>query len=299
MKKKIIVLIVASLFGFGAFASSEISTKINTKPQVAQVASIYKGVVILHVKLGQEVKKGQVLFEVNSDMLKVQLDRDKSHVDNNAAILDGARKLVNNHSISRDDYQQCLRDYLAAKNSYELDLAQINDSMYYSPFDGTVTNIVRYEGSGLGDNDNEVEVTEGKVKVNTTNKEALICNRWPGVLDLKVKIGQKVKKGQLLYEIDTKDAIAQLDRDKNYLKYAIKEYQRLSMLRQSKTVSLLKLVEAKIAYEDALATVKTDKIQIEQSSGYAPFDGTVKSIERYSGSGNGAGKPVLTLIANS
>jgi multidrug resistance efflux pump len=299
MKKKIIVLIAASLFGIGAFASSETVSKIDSKPQVAQVASIYKGVVILHVKLGQEVKKGQILFEVNTDMLKVQLEKDKKNVENNASILKGAEKLVANHSISRDNYQQCVRDYLVAKNSYELDLAQMNESKYFAPFDGTVTNIVRYNGSGLGDNDNEIAVTAGHVKVDTTNKEALVCNRWPGVLDLKVKLGQTVKKGQLLYKIDTRDAVAQLDRDKNFLKYATEEYQRLTKLRQSKTISLLKLVEAKIAYDNALSVVQTDKIQIEQSFGYAPFDGTVKSIDRYSGSGNGAGKPVLTIIANS
>ncbi|HJO95045.1 MAG TPA: hypothetical protein QF753_16740 [Victivallales bacterium] len=299
MKKKIIVLIAASLFGVGTFASSEISTKIDAKPQVAQVASIYKGVVVLHVNLGEKVKKGQVLFEVNTDMLKVQLEKERNNVESNATILKGAEKLVSNHSISRADYQSCVRDYLAAKNSYELDLAQINESKYYSPFDGTVTKIVRYDGSGLGDNDNEVEVTEGNVKIDTANQAALICNRWPGVLNLKVKLGEKVKKGQLLYKIDTRDAVAQLDRHKNYLKYATEEYQRLTQLRQSKTVSLLKLVEAKMAYNDALAKVKTSEIQLQQSSGYSPFDGTVTSIDRYSGSGNGAGKPVLTITANS
>ncbi|MCP4178384.1 MAG: biotin/lipoyl-binding protein [bacterium] len=297
MEKKIILLITSLLFGLGVFASPEINLKKGSKPQVAQVASMYKGVVVLYVKLGQKVKKGQLLFGVNADILKAQLEKDKNDVINREIIFKAAKQLVAKSSISYDDYQQSIRDYLAAKNSYNKHLAQIRLSKFYSPFDGTVTNIVRYNGSGLNDNDTEVEVAEGNVKVDTLNKKALVCNRWPGLLELKVELGQKVKKGQLLFVIDTADIVAQLKKDKNYLKYADEDYQRLKKLNRSKTVSKLKFIESKIRYKDTLAEVKIHILQIKQSSGYAPFDGTVTKIYRYTGSGNSAGKPVLTITA--
>jgi multidrug efflux pump subunit AcrA (membrane-fusion protein) len=281
MGKKIIVLIAGLFVGIVTFASPKAVSKIDSKPQVAQVASVYKGVVILHVKLGQKVKKGQLLFGLNADMLKAKLENDKTNIINTTLILKRATELVEKHSISQDDYQQCVRDALAAQSSYDLNLAQIKQSEYYSPFDGTVTNIIRYDGSGLGDNDNEVEVTEGNVSVDTANRKAIVCTRWPGVLILKVALGEKVKKGQLLFSIETQDLTAQLNKDKSFLKYAIDDYKRLKILNKTHTISLLKFTEAKIRYGKALADVKIDEIMIKQSSGYAPFDGTVTSIDRY------------------
>ena len=37
------------------------------------------------------------------------------------------------------------------------------------------------------------------------------------------------------------------------------------------------------------------KLQIKQSSYYAPFDGKITKIIRYTSSGNGAGKPVMYI----
>jgi len=50
-------------------------------------------------------------------------------------------------------------------------------------------------------------------------------------------------------------------------------------------------------YEQAVMNVEIDKIKIKQSTCYSPFDGTVSRIYRYSGSGNGAGKPVVSITA--
>jgi len=49
----------------------------------------------------------------------------------------------------------------------------------------------------------------------------------------------------------------------------------------------------------AIATVKKDEITIKQTSGYAPFDGTVtKFYNRYIGTGIGRGKPVMDITAS-
>ena len=174
------------MLGIGVFAASKSGYKTNEKPQVAKVASQHQGVIILHVKLGQKVKKGQLLFGINTDILKAKLENDKSNIIHTTFILEKAKKLFAHHAISKNDYQQCIRDYLTAKSSYKSNLAKINQCEYYSPFDGTVTNIVRYDGSGLDDNDDEIEVTQGNINVDISNIKALVCTRWPGVLSLKV-----------------------------------------------------------------------------------------------------------------
>ena len=288
MKKLIVILAVSILpvISFGA-------------PKVAWVASIYKGIVNLNVKLGEKVKKGQVVFQLNMDSLLADEKCKKEALAFNKLIVERAEKLIKTHSISLADYQQCERDLTVAEADLKITESMLKLSKYYAPFDGTVTQITRYDGSGLGDNDNQVQITEGNVEVNTANRVALSCTFWEGVLEIKVKEGQKVKKGELLYTVNTDDLKAQLTLHEAKLKYATIAYEREKKLHKTATVSLYKYREAKNNYDQAVLAVEQDKITIEQCPGYAPFDGTItKFYNRYTGSGNGRGKPVMDITAS-
>ena len=155
--KKLIVIVAVSLMPIISFAT----------PKVAWVSSIYKGVVELKVELGQHVKKGQLLFQLNLDMLKVDKKYNAKVLKFNDLLVKRAKKVFEAHSLSQDDYMECLRDFVIAKEQVKLTDTQIALSKYYAPFDGTVTKIIGYDGSGLGDNDNQIQITEGYVKVNT------------------------------------------------------------------------------------------------------------------------------------
>ena len=270
----------------------------NSTPKQAWIASIYKGVVELKVQLGQQVKKGQLIFEVNQDQYEAVKKYNEQTVKFNKLILARGEKLVKNKSISLDDYQQCQRDMKMAKAQLELTKANIALSKYYAPFDGTVTNIICYDGSGLGDNDPEVQITEGSVKIDTAHRVAMVCTRWPGVLDVKVQEGEKVKKGQLLYTINTDDMKAQQIIDEANIEYLSTVVKREKKLYKTNTISLLKYYTAINNLDEAISNLKQVKIQLKQSSGYAPFDGTItRFYNRYTGSGNGAGKPLLDITA--
>ena len=305
MKKFAIIISLLGFISVTTCAASSVElqkhkskkTEHVAKMKVAKVASVYKGIVKLHVKLGEYVKKGQLLFEVKQDILDLQKNFNESDLKFMQRCMQGADGLIANHSISLDDYQQCQRDLGAAEYQLKKTQAHIKFSKYYAPFDGTVTKIVRYDGSGLGDNDEEIEVTQGNVKVNTENRVGLVCTRWPGVLELEVKLGDKVRKGQLLFKTQTDDIEAQKKIDENKLIYSKKLFNRSKKLFKTSTVSLYNYYLSKIEYKEALKNVETNEIQIKQSSMYAPFDGTITQIFRYSGSGNGAGKPVLNITA--
>ena len=265
-------------------------------PEIANIASHYKGIVQLYVKLGQQVKKGQLLFEENQDILNAQKEYFKSNMEFTKEVLDGAEKLTKVHSISKDISQQSMRDYFMAKSSYNLIKERIRTSKYYAPFDGTVTKILRYSGSGLSDNDDEIQVTKGFVEVNTANQVAMVCNRWPGIVNLKVKLGQKITKGQIIFVIDTKAIKIQKKKNESLLKYNKILYHRRKKLNRTQTVSLYKMGLAENQYKKAIMNVQIDEIKIKQSANYAPFDGIVTKVYRYSGSGNGAGKPVVDIL---
>ena len=267
-------------------------------PQVAQVASIFKGIAVLKVQLGQKVKKGQLLFEVNQDILKVQKKFNEQDLKFNQKVIAGADKLIKTNAISLADYQECLKDKIDAHEALAITNIAIDDSKYYSPFDGTVTKIIRYDGSGLGDNDPEVEVTEGNVEVDTKNPIALVCTRYPAILDLKVTLGQKVKKGDLLFVSNTAMFTAKKKQAENLLAYYDEIYKRRVKLYKTHTVSEYLYYLSENDYHRAEMNLAVSKLEIAQSSGYAPFDGTVTEIFRYTGSGNGAGKPVLNIKGN-
>ncbi len=296
MKKQRTVLLLV-IFQLSMGVSYAMAEQTLQTQQVANIASPYKGVIELNVKLGQQVKKGQLLFELNQDILKAQKKYYKSSLTLYKDILAGAKKLVKTHAIPLDLFQQSVRDSLMSKSSYKLILNTIRTSKYYAPFDGTVTKIVRYDGSGLGDNDDEIEVSKGFVKVDTANRVAMVCNRWSGIVDLKVGLSQKVKKGQPLFSIDKKEFEIQKEKHESFLKYSKLLYDRRLMLSKTKSVSLYKMGLAENKYEEAVMNVKIDEIKIRQCTFYAPFDGTVTKVYRYSGSGNGKGKPVVDITA--
>ena len=286
--KKVIIILAVSLLPIISFAEA----------RVGWVASSYKGVLELKVELGQQVKKGQLVFQLNMDARFAEKKTKEESLKFNQLIVERAKKLIKTHSISLEDYQQSLRDLAVAQADLKVTEASIALSKYYAPFDGTVTQIVRYNG-GLGDNDNQVQITEGNVKVDTANRVALSCTFWEGVLEIKVKEGQKVKKGDMLYTINTDDLKAQLEIDEAKLKYATIQHDREKTLHKTATVSLYKYREAKNNYELVSLAVEKTRILIKQCPGYAPFDGTVtKFYNRYDGSGNGRGKPVMDITAS-
>jgi multidrug resistance efflux pump len=281
-----------------AVASSLASAAIQqpaSELEVAEVASTAKGVVELHIELGQKVKKGQLLFSLNQDLQNAQTVIDKSNLKYNEEVLDGAKKLIKNNSIPQADFLECMHDHINAQATYAIDQANIKTSKYYAPFDGTVTNIVRYTGSGLGDNDDEVEVTKGNTSLQNSSKVALVCNRWPGALNLNVNLGDKIQKGQKLFSINTDALKIKKEKDENILAKTKEIFERENKLYDSRNTPLINLKEAKNNYIHALMEVKKDNIILAQSSGHAPFDGKISKIYRYSGSGIGECKPVLEI----
>ena len=264
-------------------------------PQVAYVAAMRKGIIDLKVQLGEKVKTGQLVFEVNQDILKAQKKFNKQNLSYTKTIFSRAVKLIKDSSISIADYQETFKDYINGVEALKLTKIAIKHSKYYAPFDGTVTNIVNYNGSGLNDNDTEVEITRGDINVKTKHPVATVSSRYAGIMDLRVKLGQTVKKGDLLFKINTANFETQKVQANNLLTYYKKIYERRKKLYKTKTVSLYLFATAENDYNKAQMNLAIADLQIKQSSFYAPFDGKVTNVYRYSGSGNGACKPGVAI----
>ena len=87
--------------------------------------------------------------------------------------------------------------------------------------------------------------------------------------------GQKVKKGQLLFKLDTELQHAQLKQIQSDLDFAKKDEQRKKALWEAKSISLEDYELSQSKKMNLEAQVDVLQIQIEKGSILAPFNGTV------------------------
>ncbi|EQA14976.1 efflux RND transporter periplasmic adaptor subunit [Glaesserella parasuis] len=106
------------------------------------------------------------------------------------------------------------------------------------------------------------------------NQGAMLSSQAAGtVTKVLVKSGDKVKKGQLLVEIDSSAEQASLKATEAQLSTARANYNRYRSLVASSSASKAEFDNAKATYEQLVATIEATKAQIERRQIYAPFDG--------------------------
>ncbi len=142
---------------------------------------------------------------------------------------------------------------------------------------------------------------------------ATISTRIMGIVtDVPVKVGDYVKKGNLLLSIDNKDVKAQLAQAKANLVRAEahfenvkKNYNRFSNLFKKKSATQKELDDittqlkaAKSQLNMAEESVNQVEAQLSYSDVRAPFDGVITSIQIKSGSLANPGMPLLAIEEN-
>jgi multidrug resistance efflux pump len=293
----------------------EIEKSIKHTVQIGQIASTTSGIINMHVELGEQVKKGQLIFnvntipEVNDATTYIEPQRIKY---NNAltyykATYNRLEKLYNTKSISLADLQKADLDLKNAKNDLKAFAVNIKSSHYLAPFDGIVTKIVNYNGA-IGDGGAIVQVTKAKTKTEAKQIEAnlkatpvvaQVDSLIEGILRLNVHEKQKVKKGELLFHIDTASLENQKRKDRSNVKYCKQEYVRMDKLLKTHSVSKADYQTAKFNLINALADLKTTTLNLQNSCYYAPFDGIVTKIVTTDGSAVGDGSEVIDVTRAS
>lgn len=135
------------------------------------------------------------------------------------------------------------------------------------------------------ENDYEVKVSTIPVRQDTIKKTLTLSGRLKGARDImilpqmtarideiRVEVGQKVKKGQTLVKME-RDRLEQAE---SKFKTAKKNYKRLKKLRKDSLVSIKSYEKAKTAYKSAKSAYQIAKKNTELA---APFSGTV--VEKY------------------
>ncbi|OOH91347.1 efflux transporter periplasmic adaptor subunit [Pasteurellaceae bacterium 15-036681] len=106
------------------------------------------------------------------------------------------------------------------------------------------------------------------------NQGAMISAQVSGTItNILVKSGDRVKKGQLLVQVDSSAERATLKATEAQLPTAKANFDRFRALVSSNSASKAELDNAQSTYNQILANIEALKAQIERRQIYAPFDG--------------------------
>ncbi len=95
----------------------------------------------LTVKMGQSVKKGQVLASLDPTDIKLGLDQAQAQFALATTHWNRARQLFTKKLISEDEYDRARTTFTAAQASHEQAKTELSNSKLIAPFDGTVATI--------------------------------------------------------------------------------------------------------------------------------------------------------------
>lgn len=121
----------------------------------------------------------------------------------------------------------------------------------------------------------------------------------PGKINvINVDIGDAVKKGQILAELDNREATAQLKQAKAKYDLALQILNRYKDLRSEGHISIQDLDNANSEEIIAKSQFEFYKVKLEQTKLIAPFDGVIQNRYLDTGSVINGGIPILEILGS-
>ncbi|HJO94379.1 MAG TPA: hypothetical protein QF753_13345 [Victivallales bacterium] len=173
LRKKVLVVAASLgliLSGFSIMADETATPPtpplVNVGKAVAQidVCTPSGGLIIYQAELGSHVKKNQVILKLDPTQYQAQLDADKAKMLDDMQIYQRDLAMFKSQpsgTISQHELLTQKYAVLADQCTVKLDQSYVDQCTYKSPFDGTITNIVNYPGSGVGSGNEIMDITKG------------------------------------------------------------------------------------------------------------------------------------------
>ena len=121
--------------------------------------SIIEGILHLNVKPEQHVKKGELLFTIDTSTLENQKKKDLINVNYCQQDYDRMKRLFSSNSVPLKDFEAARYNLVNAIANLKTTELNLKYSHYYSPFDGVVTKVINSDRSAIGDGNEVVEIT--------------------------------------------------------------------------------------------------------------------------------------------
>ena len=166
------------------------------------------------------------------------------------------------------------KEYVDAMNTMKVELNEINDGISLLDENERLTLVSKYEIQQTIFN----TYIEAQANLKT-RKNILILPEFQGTLEkVFVSEGQKVKKGQLLAEINDSGLNEQYEQMIIQADFAKENFERTKRLWDKNIGSEMQYLKSKTDYEASIKIVEQMKDRLSKTKIYAPFDGEIDEI---------------------
>ena len=144
------VAVIAIIFGFVSINCLTAATK--KKDESKPMATAVEGNLDLYVNKGDSVKKGQLLFYVESnEVYPAEYKKAKHDMRLDKITYQRKLKLNKRKIVSTQELQDALKKFTEDVDQMNFFASSIEHGHYYAPFDGVITDTFYLDGSGIGD----------------------------------------------------------------------------------------------------------------------------------------------------
>ena len=166
------------------------------------------------------------------------------------------------------------KEYVDAMNTMKVELNEINNGISFLDENERLTLVSKYEIQQTIFN----TYIEAQANLKT-RKNVLILPEFQGTLEkVFVSEGQKVKKGQLLAEINDSGLNEQYEQMVIQAEFAKENFERTQRLWDNNIGSEMQYLKSKTDYEASKKMVDQMKDRLLKTKIYAPFDGEIDEI---------------------
>ena len=166
------------------------------------------------------------------------------------------------------------KEYVDAMNTMKVELNEINDGISLLDENERLTLVSKYEIQQTIFN----TYIEAQANLKT-RKNILILPEFQGTLEkVFVSEGQKVKKGQLLAEINDSGLNEQYEQMVIQAEFAKENFERTQRLWDNNIGSEMQYLKSKTDFEASKKMVDQMKDRLSKTKIYAPFDGEIDEI---------------------
>ena len=173
-----------------------------------------------------------------------------------------------------DELKKRKKEYVDAMNTMKVELNDINNGISLLDENERLTLVSKYEIQQTIFN----TYIEAQANLKT-RKNVLILPEFQGTLEkVLVSEGQKVKKGQLLAEINDSGLNEQYEQMVIQAEFAKENFERTQRLWDNNIGSEMQYLKSKTDYEATKKMVDQMKDRLSKTKIYAPFDGEIDEI---------------------
>jgi membrane fusion protein (multidrug efflux system) len=173
-----------------------------------------------------------------------------------------------------DELKKRKKEYVDAMNTMKVELNEINNGISLLDENERLTLVSKYEIQQTIFN----TYIEAQANLKT-RKNVLILPEFQGTLEkVFVSEGQKVKKGQLLAEINDSGLNEQYEQMVIQAEFAKENFERTQRLWDNNIGSEMQYLKSKTDFEASKKMVDQMKDRLSKTKIYAPFDGEIDEI---------------------